>query len=70
MLLLLLLLGAAWISILLVVVGACVAARNGDHRHERPTSRVVRAERMDPNSSPRELAPHTRQAKYQLSTPA
>lgn len=45
----LLLLSACWILTLLLIVGLCIAARDGDLQHDRPTSPAVLGEPMDPN---------------------
>jgi hypothetical protein len=47
---LLLLLSASWILVLTLIAGLCNAARNGDLQHDRPTSRSVLGDPMDPNS--------------------
>jgi|NGEPerStandDraft_6_1074524.scaffolds.fasta_scaffold16263_5 hypothetical protein len=46
----LLFLSAAWILTLSGIAGLCIAARNGDLQHDRPTSPAVPGESVDPNS--------------------
>ncbi|MGA2322082.1 MAG: hypothetical protein ABSG95_15335 [Solirubrobacteraceae bacterium] len=47
----LLLLSASWILTLSVIAGLCIAARDGDLQHDRPTSPAVVGEPMDPSSA-------------------
>jgi hypothetical protein len=45
-----LLLSASWILTLSLIAGLCIAARNGDLPHYRPTSPAASGEPMSPNN--------------------